>query len=211
LCRTFPFNFFRSSPTYSVISSRYFQVKPALRVEDKSNKAEIQDYQILDDLLAEVPDNFALSPTASSIVAEEFDRSRKVIQIDMDNDLLGGIMPNSIHGFNDNAFLINDVCLYGSMIVFSNCYFLWRARTISDITIESLRIVELHYPTPSLLLVGTGEFTVSIDMEVCNYYLSKGIVIETSSTPTACATFNFMLQENRPAALAVLTRVLPEE
>jgi len=134
---------------------------------------------------------------------EEFDRSNKVIQVGLDGDLMGPV-DNMVSGFSETSFRLNDVCLYGSIVVFSDSYFLWRARVVEDITIESLNIVLMKRPPTSLLLLGTGENHLPISQKIIDYFESKGTTIEASRTVEACGTFNFLIQERRSVALAAL-------
>lgn len=80
-------------------------------------------------------------------------------------DLLGS-RDNMINGFNGQFFQVGDVALYGSIFVFEglafwsinllttpDAYFLWRAKSIKDVTIESLSILTAYNPAPSKLFV----------------------------------------------------------
>uniref|UniRef100_A0A6B2LMI6 NADH dehydrogenase [ubiquinone] 1 alpha subcomplex assembly factor 3 n=1 Tax=Arcella intermedia TaxID=1963864 RepID=A0A6B2LMI6_9EUKA len=147
------------------------------------------------------------NPKFYSTKPEPFDRSTKVINPKgFDAELLGSTENlNVINGYNDWSFHVKDVCLCGSIMVFPEAYFLWRARKATDITIDSLKLISTIHPTPSYVLVGTGENQLMLPSEVVEHYSSLGITLESLSTPNACSTFNFLLQERRPVALAALT------
>lgn len=113
--------------------------------------------------------------------------------------------PN-ILGFGDHAFRINNVLVRQSVIVMPDHFLLWNARSFDDITIKSLSIFPVLYPTIEVLFIGTGEkYAQALSPEIINHFRGKGIVIEASSTPNAASTFNMLASEGRKVACALLT------
>lgn len=139
---------------------------------------------------------------------EEFDRSNKVILEKLNDvgslDILPG-HENLINGFNAKYFNVGTVAVFGSVVVFNDAFFIWRVKDVHEITIESLSIFEIYSPSISLLIIGTGHRRRDIDEEVIEYYSKKGIAIETYSSSDAASTLNFLLQEGRNAAGALIS------
>jgi uncharacterized protein len=138
---------------------------------------------------------------------EEFDRSDRVI-LEKINDVGSlDILPtheNMINGFNDKYFNIGSVAVFGSVVVFHDSFFMWRVKDVHDITVESLSIFEVYSPVPSLLIIGTGHRRRDIDDEVIEHFSKKGISIEFYSSADAASTLNFLLQEGRSVAGALI-------
>jgi uncharacterized protein len=111
---------------------------------------------------------------------------------------------NLVHGYNASAFQVGDVCLVGSIIVFKVGYFMWTPSAVLDIDIASLAAITLHHPIPSLVLIGTGAYTRPLSTEIIDAFIAQGITLDVRSTEDAIATFNFLLQEDRPVALCAL-------
>ena len=125
-------------------------------------------------------------------------------------DILSSVDPGEtrviVRGYGDHAFQINDVLVQQSVILLPKSFYLWNAKTFSDITIESLALFQVLYPTLEVLFVGCGEHLPGLlPAEVTSYFKSKGIVIEQSNSANAAASFNFLNAEGRNVAAALLT------
>jgi uncharacterized protein len=139
---------------------------------------------------------------------EEFDRSDKVIHEKLDDvgslDILPG-HENLVNGFNANYFNVGSIAVFGSVVIFPDAFFIWRVKDVQQITIESLSIFEVYAPAPSLVIIGTGHRRREIDEDVIEYYSKKGITIEPYSSADAASTLNFLLQEGRHVAGALIS------
>lgn len=116
----------------------------------------------------------------------------------------------TVRGYNDNSFLVNDILIENqSIILFPSTMILWNGiREVKDITIESLSVFTLVYPTIEILFIGCGETMLSrFPVEICKYFRDKGIVIEATDTANAAATFNVLNSEGRNVGAALLTLV----
>ena len=74
-----------------------------------------------------------------------------------------------------------------------------------DITIESLSVFTLLYPTVECLFIGCGDnIPAQLDPALARFFKQKGIVVEVSSSANAAATFNVLNNEGRNVAAALL-------
>lgn len=111
-----------------------------------------------------------------------------------------------VQAFGDTSIKVNDVICRQSIICLSSEFLLWEPRTFDDITIESLSIFELMYPTLEVLFIGCGDIMPNqLPIELIRHFRSKGIVIEATNTVNAAATFNVLNGEGRHVACALLT------
>jgi NADH dehydrogenase [ubiquinone] 1 alpha subcomplex assembly factor 3 len=111
-----------------------------------------------------------------------------------------------VQAFGDTSIKVNDVICRQSIICLSSEFLLWEPRTFEDITIESLSIFELIYPTLEVLFIGCGDIMLNqLPIEIIKHFRSKGIVIEATNTVNAAATFNVLNAEGRNVACALLT------
>ena len=112
----------------------------------------------------------------------------------------------SVKGYSETAFVINDVFVEQSVILLPYTMLLWKPRELKDITIESLSVFELVYPTIEVLFVGCGEtMTQRFPAHIEKYFRDKGIVIEACDTANAASTFNVLSSEGRNVGAALLT------
>ena len=112
----------------------------------------------------------------------------------------------SILAFGDHCFQVNDILVRQSILLFKDHFLLWSANDFDDITIESLHIFTVLYPTIEILLIGCGEFQPKqLDNKIIQHFKSKGIVIEATNTSNAAATYNILISEERNVAAALLT------
>ena len=115
-----------------------------------------------------------------------------------------------VKGYDDHCFLINDVLITNqSVILFPSTMILWNGiREMKDITIESLSVFTLVYPTIEILFIGCGEtMSTRFPVEIIKYFRDKGIVIEATDSANAAATFNVLNSEGRNVGAALLTLV----
>lgn len=87
-----------------------------------------------------------------------------------------------VGGTTGRGFLINDAELEGSVLCFPRSAFLWRPRTMEEVTVESLSAVALAEPTFEILLIGTGAKTRRPSNELVAHFRNLGIVVEMTNT-----------------------------
>lgn len=111
-----------------------------------------------------------------------------------------------VNGYDDKCFRINDVVVNQSVILLPHSMFLWNVREAKDITIESLSIFPLIFPTIEILFVGCGEtLEKPFSKEITQHFREKGIIIEACGSVNAASTFNVLTTEGRNVAAALLT------
>ena len=121
------------------------------------------------------------------------------------------ILPNGrkrsqITEYGDRCFQVNDTLIRQSVILLPSSVYLWEPKRFSDITIESLSIFTLLYPTIEIVFIGCGDSLPSpLPRTLVDHYRARGICLEASSSANAAATFNVLNQEGRNIAAALLT------
>ncbi|KAK4536360.1 hypothetical protein CDCA_CDCA08G2385 [Cyanidium caldarium] len=117
-----------------------------------------------------------------------------------------------VNAYQRSGFTVNGFLLKGTaLLLLSNCIIgLPRLQRVSQLTGEVLAVFELLEQRPSILLVGIGE-TQAASLaywqqvpNACRSYLEQSLRMryEVTTASNACATFNFLNDENRlPAAL----------
>lgn len=112
----------------------------------------------------------------------------------------------TVVGYGDHAFQINDTLVRQSVLLLPHSFLLWNAREFKDITIESLTLFTVLFPTLEVLLIGCGERVPGrLPTEIAEHFRQRGIVVEASSTMHAASTYNLLSTEGRNVAAALLT------
>lgn len=109
-----------------------------------------------------------------------------------------------ISGYLTNGFIIRGNAVFGSVALLPRGFFNWKVQMVGDIVPESFALFHLIEPKLELVVLGTGSSVERINPEITKFLKRKGISIEIQDTPNACATFNFMLDEGRPAGAALI-------
>lgn len=104
-----------------------------------------------------------------------------------------------------NGFLVNNVHVRGGVLLTGTGRWLWSAADPGkDLTMESLAALRVLRPRPELLIIGCGRRGAFIPPALRKALRDEGIVVDAMDTPNACATFNILVQEDRPVAAALL-------
>lgn len=112
----------------------------------------------------------------------------------------------AIRSFGDQCFMVNNVLVNQSVLLFPNSFLAWSARTMADVTKESLEVFTLMYPTLEVLFIGCGEkMEDRFSEDIREHFRKQGIVVEALDTINAAATFNVLNSEGRNVAAALLT------
>eukprot|EP01040_Poterioochromonas_malhamensis_P007366 gene7370-7948_t len=114
----------------------------------------------------------------------------------------------SIKKFGKKAFLVNNVNVSSSLILFPNFYLQWRVKKIEDLTIEDLHVFTLLHPSVQILIIGCGGKLWGNRpkmLEISAHMRQLGIAVEFLTTNQAAATFNVLNSEGRDVAAALVT------
>lgn len=98
------------------------------------------------------------------------------------------------------GFTVNGVALVGPVLLLPRASLLFQAPRLGDVTPESLALLTLLEQPPKMLVLGCGRQSRRAPASVRAWCEEQGIAIEALPTQHACATFNFMVSENRPVA-----------
>jgi NADH dehydrogenase [ubiquinone] 1 alpha subcomplex assembly factor 3 len=104
-----------------------------------------------------------------------------------------------------NGFRINTGVLFiGPVAIFPRTVFQWDVNSIHDINEESLSLFWLIEPKIDILVIGVGDRGLELDPKIRVFMAKKGVTCEVLSTPEAVATFNFMNNDHRNVACALI-------
>lgn len=109
-----------------------------------------------------------------------------------------------IDGYDDSGFIVGDVQVEGSILCFGDLWLSWKPRRVSEITDDSLAIVDLLKPAPDLVILGTGQKIQRIPDSLSKSLFTRGVSLEVLDTINAVATFNILNQEGRKVVGALL-------
>lgn len=112
--------------------------------------------------------------------------------------------------YDGSGFIVSDVQVEGSILCFGDLWLSWSAHSIADVTIESLKVVDLLKPLPELLVLGCGTTIKQVPVELVQALKERDISIEVLDTVNAVATFNILNQEGRKVVGAMLPAGLEE-
>ncbi|KAL4178487.1 hypothetical protein AMTRI_Chr13g82540 [Amborella trichopoda] len=107
-------------------------------------------------------------------------------------------------GFSDTGFTINGVQYEGSVLCVGSLVLSWSPKKLSEITADSLSVLQLLRPAPEIFVLGCGRFTVPIDPELMRFIRSNGMKLEAIDSRNAASTFNILNEEGRMVAAALL-------
>jgi NADH dehydrogenase [ubiquinone] 1 alpha subcomplex assembly factor 3 len=92
----------------------------------------------------------------------------------------------------------------GSILCFGDIWLSWSARSLKDITLDSLQLVDLVKPIPELVVIGCGPTIRKLPERFVRQLDERGINLEVLDTVNAVATFNILNQEGRAVVGALL-------
>jgi len=123
----------------------------------------------------------------------------------LNQDLIG---TNLIDSYSNSGFRLNDnsFCI-GPTIVFPNAVLKWRVMKASNITMESLSLFTLLEPKLDLIVIGHGEepnVRDPVSIPVLLAMKKKGIAVECLTTEKAISTYNYLMEEGRVVAAALI-------
>lgn len=115
----------------------------------------------------------------------------------------------AVTSVDDGGFeLDGDVFVPSSIACLASSAFLWRARSVEDVTVESLSIFAVVHPRPEILILGLGAPGPRPRLAAVEaFFKAEGIALEAMDTANAVHTYNILNDERRPVAAALLTPV----
>jgi len=114
---------------------------------------------------------------------------------------------NMIDSFAVDGFRLNsDTKIFGPCIVFPNHVLSWRVRGHEDITEDSLSLFKMLDPKVEVLVVGYGENMRKnpVSAKLILKMRSLGVSMEVQSTDNAISMYNFLAEEGRMVAAALI-------
>lgn len=109
-----------------------------------------------------------------------------------------------VDGYLSHGFIIRGSLVRGSVALLPRAMLNWKVQRFEDLTLESFILFHLIEPQIELVVLGTGSKVERVDPAISQFLKRKGISLEVQDTPNACATFNFLLDEGRPAGAALI-------
>ncbi|KAG8457340.1 hypothetical protein KFE25_014069 [Diacronema lutheri] len=115
-----------------------------------------------------------------------------------------------VNAYSRTGFRVSGLQLEGSVCVAPHASFLWRPRSLDELSLESFRFVPLLEPPVDIVVVGCGARIAQLDPSIRRFFERQRIALEVQTSPNACSMFNFLNQEDR-RALALLLPLQPAE
>ncbi|EDV28978.1 uncharacterized protein TRIADDRAFT_52393 [Trichoplax adhaerens] len=121
-----------------------------------------------------------------------------------------------IKSYSSQGFSIGNIKIIGPAAILPKGFFLWKVRITvfilreytvkrnENITARNLSLFPVLVPRIDILVIGTGNNLAVLHPDVLKYLRSNAIAVEVQDTPNACATFNFLLEEGRQVAAALI-------
>ena len=113
-------------------------------------------------------------------------------------------VPPVITSYSTRGFTIQGNKVFGSIAILPQGFYAWKVDTWKDITIESLQLFTVVVPRIEIILIGTGDRIEFMPPIIRQYFRKHNIGMEVLDTRNACSTFNFLLEENRVVAAALI-------
>ncbi|RDD47084.1 NADH dehydrogenase [ubiquinone] 1 alpha subcomplex assembly factor 3 [Trichoplax sp. H2] len=109
-----------------------------------------------------------------------------------------------IKSYSSQGFSIGNIKIIGPAAILPKGFFLWKVKRNENITARNLSLFPVLVPRIDILVIGTGNNLAVLHPDVLKYLRSNAIAVEVQDTPNACATFNFLLEEGRQVAAALI-------
>ena len=114
------------------------------------------------------------------------------------------ITASVVDRINVNGFFIQGKWYLGSVGLLPRHIYSWRVKSFREITPPTLALFILLFPRLELIVLGTGTRIERLDGEVVRYLRNRGISVEIQDTRHAASTFNYLLDEGRAVAAALI-------
>ena len=110
----------------------------------------------------------------------------------------------TISGYGNGGFKINNIFVEGSLLVFPEQSLKWDVSSLESLTAESLAPIFAANPAVEILLIGTGKNMTFIDAGLRQEIRARGIALDVLDTGAACRTYNVLMSEERRVAAAII-------
>merc|ERR1712150_230623 len=127
----------------------------------------------------------------------------KVQTFDASEYKMEGVAP-VITRYSTGGFNIQGNRVHGSVAVLPKGYFSWKPVKYKEITVESLQLFTVCVPAIEFLVIGTGDRIEFVSPLVRDYLRNKNISVEILDTVHAISYFNYLLEEDRYVAAALI-------
>lgn len=98
-------------------------------------------------------------------------------------DLLGpSTGKTEVQAYDENGFVVNGVEFLGPVALLPAQVFHWKVDRVSQITKESLAIINLVFPPPKIVFVGCGNDVNGFDRSISSHFAQIGISVEPMSS-----------------------------
>ncbi|XP_065068652.1 NADH dehydrogenase [ubiquinone] 1 alpha subcomplex assembly factor 3-like [Rhopilema esculentum] len=109
-----------------------------------------------------------------------------------------------ISKYSTVGFNIGKNKVVGSVAILPKGILSWKVLSHHQITPESLSLFTIIQPRIEILVLGVGDKVVQLPNEIWKFAKENDIALEVLDTPNACATFNFLTEEGRRTAAALI-------
>lgn len=145
------------------------------------------------------PPAFEQSTTMSDIFAPGSD----------DQGIIADVPLTQMTGYSNSGFQINGILCAGPLLLLPRTFTMWRnVASLESVSLESLVLATIYAPRISLLLIGTGHVfrppTPALQQLQQQLKQRHNITVEFMRSVSAGSTFNFLNQEGRDVAAALL-------
>ncbi|KAG7169129.1 NADH dehydrogenase [ubiquinone] 1 alpha subcomplex assembly factor 3-like isoform X1 [Homarus americanus] len=132
------------------------------------------------------------------------DDDRTTVKV-LNMEIEAGLMVDS---YSQVGFRLNNgMSVIGPIALFPKTVLSWRVRSSQDINEDSLSLFYLLEPRLDILVIGVGDQGCRVDTRIIRFMKNKGVSLEILPTVSACTTFNFLNQERRYVAAALIPPV----
>ncbi|GAX83231.1 hypothetical protein CEUSTIGMA_g10657.t1 [Chlamydomonas eustigma] len=107
-------------------------------------------------------------------------------------------------GYYAGGFYINNVQVPGSVLASADLYLMWRPRTMSEVTPDSLSFLDIIKPVPEVLVLGCGMKPEPVPKDVADFLAQRNIKVEVLDSRNATGYFNVLNEEGRVVVGALL-------
>jgi uncharacterized protein len=145
------------------------------------------------------PPSFEQSTTMTDIFAANND----------DQGIIADVPLTQMTGYSTGGFQINGILCAGPVLLLPRTFTLWRnVASLESVSLESLILATIYAPRISVLFIGTGHAfrppTPALQQLAQHLKQRHNITVEFMRSISAGSTFNFLNQEGRDVAAALL-------
>lgn len=109
-----------------------------------------------------------------------------------------------IEGFGKGGFRFGGMSHQGSLLIVPSGMRALTARTIGEVTPESLQLVVAEKPDIDFLLVGVGREIAPLPSRLRDLLRAEGVNFDVMDTRAAARTYNVVLAEDRRVAALLI-------